>query len=416
VPVVEQREPGGRIAGTSAAPGAGRRLVYLCDWLPPDFGAVGQYSLQFARERAAGGELVTLFGLSSGDPSTATETVGEGHLTVVRVPAVPYDRGNFRRRMWWTMAVNTRLVRRAFKAMRAADEILFTGSPPFLLHWLMPLRRLFRARMVYRITDFHPECLIAELNRTPFPVAVIQRLTWFWRRRVDRFEVLGEDQRRRLETDGIRLDRIVLKRDRSPVEIGPGTRPLPRPPGTGGRVLLLYSGNWGVAHDWRTVVEGYERHHRSGSARVLLWINAIGRRTQETVDELERRSLPYVRSDPVSVDDLAGLLVTPDAHLITLRDAFVGYVLPSKVYGCIESGLPVVYIGSASSDVHLLCSERLKPETYRRIDVGDATATADVLEWLASLHGAGARPWGESGKSGEPATAAFHRHLSGGLQ
>ena len=40
-------------------------LVYLCDWLPPDFGAVGQYSLLFARERAAAGEEVVLAGLSS---------------------------------------------------------------------------------------------------------------------------------------------------------------------------------------------------------------------------------------------------------------------------------------------------------------------------------------------------------------
>ena len=31
-------------------PDAMHRLVYLCDWLPPDFGAVGQYSLLFARE------------------------------------------------------------------------------------------------------------------------------------------------------------------------------------------------------------------------------------------------------------------------------------------------------------------------------------------------------------------------------
>jgi hypothetical protein len=27
-----------------------QRLVYICDWLPPDFGAVGQYAMLFARE------------------------------------------------------------------------------------------------------------------------------------------------------------------------------------------------------------------------------------------------------------------------------------------------------------------------------------------------------------------------------
>ena len=31
------------------------KLIYLCDWLPPDYGAVGQYSSLFARELAAEG-------------------------------------------------------------------------------------------------------------------------------------------------------------------------------------------------------------------------------------------------------------------------------------------------------------------------------------------------------------------------
>ena len=52
---------------------------------------------------------------------------------------------------------------------------------------------------------------------------------------------------------------------------------------------------------------------------------------------------------------LASLLITPDAHLITLSDAFVGYVLPSKVHGCVASNKPILFIGSDRSDVHRLC-------------------------------------------------------------
>jgi hypothetical protein len=32
-----------------------KRLVYICDWLPPDFGAVGQYAVLFARQWASEG-------------------------------------------------------------------------------------------------------------------------------------------------------------------------------------------------------------------------------------------------------------------------------------------------------------------------------------------------------------------------
>jgi len=354
-------------------------LVYLCDWLPPDFGAVGQYSLSFARERAAAGEEVVLAGLSSTTGSIAEEAIGEGRLRVVRRRAEVYDRANFRRRALWTLRTNLGLVWALRRELRRADEVLFTGSPPFLIHVLVPLNLVLRKRLTYRITDFHPECLMAELDRAPLALRLFHRWTVFLRRRVHRFEVLGEDQRRRLLEIGIAPQRIVLKRDPSPVEIPPGTEPLEIPAELRGRKILLYSGNFGVAHEHETFVEGYRRHHREGSGRVALWLNATGAKADRVEEILRGESLPVHRSRPVPLDLLPRLLVTPDAHLITLRDEFVGYVLPSKVHGCVGSGRPVLFIGSERSDVHLLCVQGLPAERYRRIDVGDPAEVARAL-------------------------------------
>jgi hypothetical protein len=359
------------------------RLVYLCDWLPPDFGAVGQYSLSFARERAAAGEDVLLAGLSSAGDSIVEETPGAGRLRIVRLGARTYERSDWRARAWWTARTDLRLVRRLWRELARADEILFTGSPPFLVHLLVPANLLLRKRLTYRITDFHPECLIAELGRAPAPLRAFHRLTVALRRRVDRFEVLGEDQRRRLLEIGIAPERIALKRDPSPVAIPAGTAPLPRPPDLAGRRLLLYSGNFGVAHDDRTFVAGYRLHHERGSGRMGLWLNATGAKADAVEAALRAARLPIHRGRPLPLDELPRLLVTPDAHLITLRDEFVGYVLPSKVHGCIESGGPVLYVGSAASDVHLLCAERLQEGRYYRVGVGDAEGVARALEALA---------------------------------
>ncbi len=361
----------------------GHRLVYLCDWLPPDFGAVGQYSLHFARERAAAGEDVVLAGLSSAGGSVVEETPGAGRLRIVRLEAKVYERSSWRRRALWTARTDLRLVRRLWRDLAQADEILFTGSPPFLIHLLVPANLLLRKRLTYRITDFHPECLMAELGRVPAPLGAFHRLTVALRRRVDRFEVLGEDGRRRLLALGIPPERIVLRRDPSPVAIPAGTAPLPRPAELGGRRLLLYSGNFGVAHDDRTLIEGYRLHHERGSGRMGLWLNATGAKADAVEAALRAAGLPVHRGRPLPLAELPRLLTTPDAHLITLRDEFVGYVLPSKVYGCIESGRPVLYIGSAASDVHLLCAERLPPGHYHRVDAGDAAGVARALEEIA---------------------------------
>jgi hypothetical protein len=198
---------------------------------------------------------------------------------------------------------------------------------------------------------------------------------------VTRFEVLGHDQAVRLQEIGVPPARIHFKPDLSPVMITPHTAPIPRPPRSEGRVLLLYSGNWGVAHDCQTFIEAYRRHYRQGQANVLLWLNAIGSGAAKVEAALQTAGLPFIRGTPVPLDQLASLLVTADAHLITLSDPFVGYVLPSKIHGCIASDRPILFIGSERSDVHRLSAERARGG-YQRVDVGDADGCARSLDIL----------------------------------
>jgi hypothetical protein len=245
-----------------------------------------------------------------------------------------------------------------------------------------PVNLFLRRKLTYRITDFFPEALIAELGRTPWYLKALRQLTIFWRRRVHTIEVLGEDQRRRLLEIGIAATRIVLRRDVSPAPVLPATCPLPRPAVFEGKKILLYSGNFGVAHDHETFLAGYRRHHREGSGRVILWLNATGARADTLGRALAAEGLPLYRTTPVPLEQLASLLVTADAHLITLRDAFWGYVLPSKVYGCIDSGKPVLFIGPQESDVHLLCNTKSTPGWYERAVNGDVDAVFRTLERL----------------------------------
>lgn len=359
-------------------------LVFLCDWLPPDFGAVGQYSLQRARQIAGEGRRVALYGLSSSHGSVEDEVIDHGQARVIRIRAGTYDRASLKQRAWWTLRTNFALVRRAFRDMADCREVMITGSPPLLLHVVAPLNLLLRKRLVYRITDFYPEALMAGRKRNPWLLRVLHRITIFWRKRVDLFEVLGEDQRRRLFDCGIAPERIVVRRDPSPVAIRTAETPLPIPPALTGRKVLLYSGNFGAAHDYKTFVAGYVRHHRAGNAKVALWLNATGVNADLVEKALTLEQLPCHRSRSVPLEQLGRLLVTPAAHLITLRTEFWGYVLPSKVYGCVESGKDVLYIGPQESDVHLLCSSRMRGARYWQVDAEDADGVYRALEAIGA--------------------------------
>ena len=175
-------------------------------------------------------------------------------------------------------------------------------------------------------------------------------------------------------------DRMHLKRDPSPVTFEPGVMPLPLPHELrGGPGVILYSGNWGLAHDASTFIEAYSQYVHQSSLGLRFWLNATGAKADRVEHELRARKLPIYRSSLVPLEDLPRLLVAADVHLITLRDPFVGYVLPSKIFACIELGKRVLFIGSEASDIHLLASDALPADKYYRVDVGDVEALVAVL-------------------------------------
>ena len=101
------------------------------------------------------------------------------------------------------------------------------------------------------------------------------------------FEVLGLDQARRLAESGIPEERIHLKRDPSPVVFSPGLRPLPLPDGLrDGSGVILYSGNWGVAHDEDTFIEAYSEYIRQSKHGLRFWLNAVGSKADRVESKL----------------------------------------------------------------------------------------------------------------------------------
>jgi hypothetical protein len=359
-------------------------LFYVVDWLPPDFGAVGQYAVIFAREIAQSGREVCLIGLTSGANDTGREQLASGGvLEVKRLSAKRYNKSGLVSRLIWSLRTNLRLIFEVIQDPRSRGaEILFTGAPPFMLFFAIFAKWFRGARLIYRITDFYPEVLIAALGRKPLLLAFFEQITWILRKQVNTIQVLGEDQRQLLLARGIAPERIVLKRDVPPVPISGREKPAPHPVELAGLKVLLYSGNYGVAHEVDTVVEGLIRHHRQGSRRFGLWLNASGSSVETVTRRLRTAGIPFAVTEPVPLDQLPPLLVAPDAHLITLRPGFSGLVVPSKLYGCLHSGRPILFVGPRSSDVHLLCMQA-KSTIYEHVEPANVPGFAEALERLA---------------------------------
>ncbi|MDP1737495.1 MAG: hypothetical protein Q8L23_08640 [Caulobacter sp.] len=289
----------------------------------------------------------------------------------------------------WALGTSLRLLRAAHRATRAWPnepcEIVVTGSPPFLAYLFIVYNRLvWRRTLIYRITDFYPETLFAA-GHLPWLRPLAGLFHWL-RRGATRIEALGEDQRRRLAESGVPAERVVVVRDASPIQDWSRRTPVARP-FPPDKAILLYSGNLGVAHDIDTLCQAYERHVRHGSDRVRLWLNGVGGRVESLRGFCAERDLPLHFSAPAALEDLPEVLRACDGHLVLLGTPFWGYVLPSKIYACLELDGPVFYVGPTQSDVHLLSKDRAAG--YLQADPGDVDGCAANLESFADRAMAG---------------------------
>lgn len=105
-------------------------VIYVVDWLPPDFGAVGQYAAIAARDLAEMGRAVRLIGLTSGAPgSTSERLTGGGVIEITRLHASLYQRARYLRRLAWTLRANFRLAAAAVRDPRSRRAAPKSCSP-----------------------------------------------------------------------------------------------------------------------------------------------------------------------------------------------------------------------------------------------------------------------------------------------
>jgi glycosyltransferase involved in cell wall biosynthesis len=111
---------------------------------------------------------------------------------------------------------------------------------------------------------------------------------------------------------------------------------------------LLYSGNLGRAHD-HTPFLALARRLRGTGIHVAFGVR--GNRAEElaasiTPDDSNIHLAPFA---PES--ELESRLGAADVHLVSLSGGWSGVVVPSKFFGALAAGRPVLFAGPADSDV-----------------------------------------------------------------
>lgn len=246
---------------------------------------------------------------------------------------------------------------------RSVDVNFFMTQPPLYSIWGMALKMIRSQKYVCLLMDVYPDVVIESgfLRRNGLIAKATQamiRASW---RHADAVIVIGRCMAQRVidaRVDPSRVHQIHNWSDENHVHPVPANEnPLRTEIGLQDKFVVLYSGNMGVSHTFDEILE-VAKELKDDSRIVFLFVGR-GSRKKEIERAVQKDQLTNVRLMPFQPPErLAQSLSLADLHLVTLRRGFEGLVVPSKTYGAMASGRPILYIGDLSGEIARMIVEQ----------------------------------------------------------
>lgn len=268
--------------------------------------------------------------------------------------------------------------------VKRPDVIVVETDPPFLCLLGALIRRRFGCRLVVYLQDIYPDVAVA-LGKLPrgFPTNVIHRLLHGTYRRADRVIALSEDMRTTLLQSGVADERVqVLPNWADTHHIRPLSQEenwFRREHGLNGQFIVMYSGNMGLSQRLEDILEAARRLQDrpdivfllvgGGAQRASLeaQVGAAGLANVFFLDYQSRRDLPHSLS-------------AADLHLLPFNPCVVPYLMPSKLYGILAAGTPLVAVAPHECELARIVQHE---EVGYVVTPGDITGLASRIRWSA---------------------------------
>ncbi len=369
------------------------RILVLNQYYSPGIEATAQLLAQLCEALARDYDVTVVTGHLRGHDLPPEEM--RNGVRIVRTRSTAYDRTQLHRR-----AVNyaSYLGDSALTALRGErpDLVLCMTDPPVVGDLGLAVARRFGVPLLVISQDVFPE--IAErIKRMEQPVVLgmLRALVALYLRRADRVVAIGETMKLRLEEKGAPPERVVVIPnwvDTTELTPQPRSNEWSEAHGLEGQFVVMHSGNIGHAQDLDTLVRAATfLRDLQGLQIVVIGFGARHGEVTRLAQQLEVTStVKFFGYQPRELLPLS--LASGDLHYVGLARGLAGYVVPSRVYGILAGGRPVLVSADRESETVRLVEEAgcglvLPPGRPELV----AGVIRDVVEGRVSLDGMGER-------------------------
>jgi colanic acid biosynthesis glycosyl transferase WcaI len=334
------------------------RLLVLNQYYWPGVEATAQLLTELCEALAEDLDVKVVTGQLHGQEEQPHRSVRNG-VEIVRVPSTSFERSKL-----FARASNyaTYLTSALFGGLRGRrpDVVLCMTDPPIVANIALLVARRFRVPLVVISQDVFPEIAV-QLRRLENPVvmSLLRGLVGIYLRRADRIVAIGDTMRERLEEKGAPAERmLVIPNWIDTTRLGPldKSNHWSRSWGVDEKFVVMHSGNVGHAQDLDSLIRAGTFLRDLGDLRIF--IIGTGARHAELVAlsallEVDQVQFLYYQSRAVLPQSLSAA----DVHVVGLAAGLAGYVVPSRLYGILAVGRPVIVAADAESETAQLVTE-----------------------------------------------------------
>jgi colanic acid biosynthesis glycosyl transferase WcaI len=342
------------------------RVLLLNLYYPPDTSATAKMAAAFVDPLAAQHEVTVLCGRPSYDPTERRawhlwRSERLGNARVIRVGSTDYPRTQMARRVFNYLSYVALVVPRALFVR--CDVVLAMTDPPFAGIVGAFVALLKHTPCVYNIKDMYPDMAVSgKIVKPGLMARVWEKLHRWALRRATRVIVLGDDMRARIVAKGVDSSRVVIVRDGADIaeealaaQQAPAFDPeVLHTVRSDFRFVLLHAGNLGFYGAWSGLIAAARELATDGVGLVFVGDGALrGQLEKEAAGAANIRFLPFFPASKIP-----SVLAAADAHIITIKRGLEGVVVPSKLYGILAAGKPVLAVAPQETDAASLGASR----------------------------------------------------------
>ncbi len=327
------------------------RLLVFNQYYWPGFEATAHLLSELCASLADEFEITVVTGRLAYPPAEPGHFMHDG-VEIVRVSSSAFDRSRlFLRGINYATYLLSSL--RTGLAAERPDIVLAMTDPPVIADIALVIARRFRVPLVAVSQDVFPEIAV-ELKRleNPVVVGILRRLISIYLRRADRVVAIGEAMRPRLVKKGARPDviRVIPNwTDTTAIAPAPKDNEWARSVGLDGRFVVMHSGNIGHAQNLDALVRATTFLRDLDDLRVaIIGGGARHAALAELVERLGADAVQFFGFQPR--ESLSSSLSAADVHVVGLARGLAGYVVPSRLYGILAAGRPVIAAADTESD------------------------------------------------------------------